>query len=157
MYKIVNYIHNKSMKIKDIMSKNVISCDVNSEVTELARIMKENNVGFVIITKEDKIIGVITDRDIVVRILANKDNKIDGYYTKNFVTIDEDEDYNKALVLMRKHKIKRLLITNKNGVSGVISISDIMTKTNVYDTIQTIWSLETNTKEGNVKVDDFKL
>ena len=76
------------MKIKDIMNKDIISCDINSSIYEVAKKMLEYNIGFIPITSNDNIVGVLTDRDIVVKILANKDDKIKGYLSDILITID---------------------------------------------------------------------
>ena len=55
-----------TMKAKDIMTKNIIVSDTNTDIFTLAKIMKTYNIGFIPIEKDKKIIGVITDRDIVV-------------------------------------------------------------------------------------------
>ena len=66
------------MKVKNFMTSDLIVYDINSSLNELANIMKKYDIGFVPIANKNKIVGVLTDRDIVTRILANNDNKIDG-------------------------------------------------------------------------------
>jgi len=146
------------MKIKDIMTNYVISCDVNENIYEIAKKMKDFNIGFLPVVEKERIVGILTDRDIVTRILANNDNELKDYYTKNIVTIDIDEDINKALEIMNSHKIKRLLVTRKEFIVGVISISDILNyDDSILSVIKGIWKIENNNRELNVDVKEYKL
>ena len=150
------------MKIKDIMSKKIISCNINSNIFEVAQLMKKNNIGFIpIIDKEIK--GVITDRDIIIRVIANNDydTNIKPYINESVISIDENEDISCALRLMSKHKIKRLIITNNNKLSGILSLSDII-NSNLFEQeiikcIKNIYTLMDNNELFHNKIDDFYL
>ena len=146
------------MKIKDIMTKKIISCDISSNVNDIAQIMHEHDIGFVPITKHGKIVGVITDRDIVVKIIANNDKKIEGYISSKLITVDINCDINEALKVMSKNKIKRLLVSKEEDIVGIVSLSDIIKNDiDVCETIKQIWNLNKHKKEGNVSVEDYKL
>jgi len=153
------------MSINKIMSKKIITTDVNSTIYEVSLKMKQNNIGFLPITKGKQIVGVITDRDIVISSLANKadfNTTVDKYMCDNIITIDDDFDEDEALEVMAKEKIKRLLVLNKKEeVVGVLSISDILNSEvsdkNLLKAIKSIWNIETNQKEENTEVDTFYL
>ena len=80
------------MSLSDIMSKHIIVGSVDDGIYEIASIMKENDIGFVPIARDDKIVGVITDRDIVVKIISNHDynSDITNYMTKDIVDVSID-------------------------------------------------------------------
>lgn len=148
------------MKIKDIMSKNLVICDPDDNILFVSNLMNVWDVGFVLIMKNNKLYGVVTDRDLVCD-MANQLSQIKSYATKNVITIDQNKDIVDALKLMKKHKIKRLVVTNKDKVTGVLSLSDLlMTNENkdlIFDTIKCIYEINRNDNHFDVDVHDFPL
>ena len=157
---IVNNITGDNMKVKDIMSKNIITCNSNSNIYDIAKLMKEKNIGFIPIV-DNKLIGVITDRDIVINVIYNKSDIIKPYINQNIISIDEQEDIDVALNLMSKNKIKRLVVMKNNNLIGILSISDILnSKTSdnkLIKTFRTIYQLNDNQQNTNPEVDEFYL
>lgn len=148
------------MKVEHIMSKDLIVLDVNTSVFDIAKVMKEKDVGFIPIADNKKIIGVITDRDIVVKILANNDDTLKGYINKNLIKINSEASLEKAVDMMGKHKVKRLLVEKDRRLVGVISLSDILNnldETLVYENIKKIFGIYRNTDEYLTEIDEFKL
>ena len=145
--------------IEKIMSKNLIVLN-DSNLEDIAKAMKRYDVGMVIINENNKIKGIITDRDIVTKILANKDNKIKEYLTTNLVSIDINSDINEAIDLMKKHKIKRLLVKKNNKLVGVLSLSDLLNIVDnsiLIETYKTIFSINRNTDKYLTDIDEFEL
>lgn len=148
------------LKIEHIMSKNLTVLDINSNIYDVAFKMKEANIGFVPINDKNKIVGVITDRDIVVRILPNKDTKINDYISRDLVFININDSIDAAINLMGSKKIKRLLVENKGKLVGIISLSDILNNMDssvVYENIKKIFSIYRNTDEYITKVNEFEM
>lgn len=145
--------------IEKIMSKNLIVLN-DSNLEDIAKAMKRYDVGMVIINENNKIKGIITDRDIVTKILANKDNKIKEYLTTNLISIDINSDINEAIDLMKKHKIKRLLVKKNNKLVGVLSLSDLLNTVDnniLIETYKTIFSINRNTDKYLTDIDEFEL
>lgn len=145
--------------IEKIMNKNLIILN-DSSLEDIAKAMKRYDVGMVIINENNKIKGIITDRDIVTKILANKDNKIKEYLTTNLVSIDINSDINEAIDLMKKHKIKRLLVKKNNKLVGVLSLSDLLNTVDnniLIETYKTIFSINRNTDKYLTDIDEFEL
>ena len=145
--------------IEKIMNKNLIILN-DSSLEGIAKAMKRYDVGMVIIKENNKIKGIITDRDIVTKILANKDNKIKEYLTTNLVSIDINSDMNEAIDLMKKHKIKRLLVKKDNKLVGVLSLSDLLNIVDnsiLIETYKTIFSINRNTDKYLTDIDEFEL
>lgn len=145
--------------IEKIMNKNLIILN-DSSLEDIAKAMKRYDVGMVIIKENNKIKGIITDRDIVTKILANKDNKIKEYLTTNLVSIDINSDINEAIALMKKHKIKRLLVKKNNKLVGVLSLSDLLNTVDnniLIETYKTIFSINRNTDKYLTDIDEFEL
>ena len=134
--------------------------DINSNIYEISKTMKEKDIGFIPISKNNSIIGVLTDRDIVVKILANKDEKIESYISKDLIKININSSIEEAIKLMGIKKIKRLLVEDNNKLVGVISLSDILNNLNddiLLENIRKIFEIYRNTDEYITKVDEFKL
>lgn len=148
------------MKIKEIMSKKLITCDPDDNILFVSNLMNAWDVGFILIMEKDKLYGVVTDRDLVCD-MANQLSQIKSYASKKVITIDEEKDVIDALKLMKKHKIKRLVITNNKDITGVLSISDILNtdeyEKEVLDTIKTIYEINRNENYFNADVHDFPL
>lgn len=147
------------MLVKNYMCRDLIVLDINTSIQEVGKIMKEYDIGFVPIHKDNKIIGVLTDRDIVTRIISNNDDKIEGYISRDLIRIDENENLNEALDLMAKNRTKRLLVTNENKLVGVLSLSDLLDYDNdkVIDCIKSIYAINRNTDKYITKIDEFYL
>lgn len=149
------------MQAKDIMTSSIIVVDKETDIFDVAKIMKENDIGFVPVSDKQKIIGVITDRDMVVKVLANKDTKIANYITKDLVTCSIDDEIDTILSTMAKNKVKRLLVVDDKRVLGIISLSDILNlNCNNQDkiiSIQSIWSISKNDQSNNLEIDEFYL
>lgn len=145
--------------IDKIMSKNVIVLDENTNIIKISKTMKENDIGIIPISRNKKIIGVLTDRDIVTKVLANNDEKIKNYITKKIVKINVDSDINEALEIMKKNKIKRLLVEKNNKLVGILSISDLLYYQNekILETFKNIYTIDKNSDEYHVEIDEFEL
>lgn len=116
------------MKLYEIMSRHMITCDVTDFVVDAAKKMKKNEIGFLPIVQDQKIVGVITDRDIVIHALANsaKQEEIASYMTHHIISIASESSLEEALKMMRENKVKRLLVTQKDAVVGIVSIADFL-------------------------------
>jgi len=129
------------MKVKDIMSKSMITASLSSTISEVSRTMKEYDIGFIPIEKDDNIVGVITDRDIVVRATAKAidvSEPVEKYITADIISVDSDADLEEALKLMGEAQIKRLLVEEKRKIVGVLSLSDILSIKRDLETIEYI-------------------
>lgn len=122
------------MQIKEIMTRNVESVDSDSPIAEAARKMKSLDVGFIPVIDGNGPVGVVTDRDIVIRAVAeNRDTSqttVGEIMSETVETISEDEDVGDAAKLMEERQIRRLLVTGGNDrIVGVVSLGDLAVKT----------------------------
>lgn len=150
------------MRIKEVVNKNIVVGDVNDSIVEIATIMKKNNIGFLPIKNNKKIVGVITDRDIVINCISNNCNNndnIEGYINKNIVHIDWNREISDTLNIMAREKIKRILVSNNMKLVGILSLSDIITKEEqkTMETIKTIWKLKDNNRNMEPEIDEYYL
>lgn len=152
------------MKLETMMTRCILTKEVTAPIWEVAKLMEENNIGFVPITDNNRIIGVITDRDICIRCVKNREDlqkPIEEFITKNIVTIDKDETTAGLLRSFAKNRIKRILVTDKENIIGIISLSDVINHysemTDLIPTLQTIWQIDKSNEEKNASVHTFKL
>lgn len=147
------------MKIRDIVTPKLITSDINNTLEMISKLMKDNDIGFLPITDHDKIVGVVTDRDIVIRGIALDTKDIQLIMSTNLATIDINKTIGEALHVYHKYKVKRLLITEKNDIIGVLSLSDILKtdreKDKILNTIKKIFSEDS--VDNNVEIDSFYL
>jgi CBS domain-containing protein len=115
--------------IKDIMTKNVISIDAHNSVFEAAELMSSHQVGCLVIMDGEVPIGIVTERDIVRRVVAKKvplGTKISEIMSKSLITIDPDASLKDAARLMSSNKIRRLPVLEKNRLVGIVVASDLV-------------------------------
>ena len=117
------------MLVREIMSTDVSFVDVSAKIPEIAKIMKQKDIGAVPVLQNGNLVGIITDRDIVVRVLAdNKDvNTVtaEQIMTVDPVSIEENSDVDKATELMGEYQIKRLPVIRNGRLVGMVSLGDI--------------------------------
>ena len=112
------------MEIKDLMSRNLIVGNINDSLSDLATIMRDNDIGFLPIVDNNKVCGVITDRDIVCKIIQNNDNSVKGYLN-NIISVNLSDNIYDVICVMKTNRIKRVCVTDNKKIVGIISISDI--------------------------------
>jgi CBS domain-containing protein len=124
------------MKIGDIMTRDVRTIDRNSTVEQAARMMKELNVGSIPVTENGNVIGIITDRDVVLRNVADgrtaADTRVEEVMSKTVVTATPDMDVHRAADLMAQNQIRRLPVVENNRMVGIVSIGDLAVR-NIYE------------------------
>ena len=125
------------MKIKELMTKTVATLNENDTVEQAAHLMKEYNVGSIPICKGEKVIGIITDRDIALRSVAEGENyksqNVRTIMTSNPVVGHPEMDIQDAARVMSERQIRRLPIVDNNNIVGMVSLGDIAVESNLSD------------------------
>ncbi len=127
-----------SYQIKDIMTKEVITIDLDASVTDVANVMAadENCGGYVVILEKGRPVGIITERDIVNKIAAQGHNqsktKASEIMSTPLITIDPDEDLLKASNMMQKHNISKLVVIKNEILYGIITAKDVVYQSRNY-------------------------
>ncbi|MCM3587063.1 CBS domain-containing protein [Mesobacillus maritimus] len=114
--------------IREIMTTDVETCSLLDNVFEVAVKMKENNVGAIPIVDGEKLVGMITDRDIVMRGIAEKkppSSKVEVVMSDYLVTITPDTSTEEAAKLMADHQIRRLPIVEGDRLVGIVALGDL--------------------------------
>ena len=120
------------MKVKDVMSLNVESVSPGTNLVAAANRMARLDIGFLAVLNGD-IAGVVTDRDIVVRAIAEakdpSETTVDEIMTANVETISENDDLEEAANRMEEKQIRRVLVRDEKGAYvGVLSLADLAVK-----------------------------
>lgn len=119
------------IKVKDLMKK-VVSIERNITLKEAAKIMYKMKIGSLVLVKKDKAIGILTERDVIKNIDSLK-KKIFSIISKKLISIELNQNIEDAAELMAKHKIKRLLVTEKGKLGGIITATDIIANSDVLN------------------------
>jgi CBS domain-containing protein len=119
------------MKVKEAMHKGVDWVSPDSPVPELAKLMRDRDVGAIPIGENDRLVGIVTDRDIVCKGLAQDDFDARSATARDVMTAEihccrEDEDLAKAVRHMEELKVRRLPVINKSKrMIGMLSLGDV--------------------------------
>lgn len=124
-----------SRHIRDVMTPNPECVSEKDSIRDVARIMKDQDTGVVPVVDGKKVIGLITDRDIVVRGLAEGKNlenvRVNELMTKSVRSVREDTSIDEALDLMGNAEIRRVPVVNGNDeLVGIVSLGDIASQAN---------------------------
>ena len=119
-----------AQKIRDVMSRKPVTLRLDDTVSSAAEAMKQNNIGDVLVMdSENKVAGIVTDRDIAVRAVAEgKDpsaTSLDEVCSSNIATISPDDPVSAAVDMMRERAIRRLPVVEGGKPVGVVSIGDL--------------------------------
>ncbi len=115
--------------VKDIMTKEVVTIDTNKTVFEAAELMTSKSLGCLVVVIKAFPVGIITERDIVRRIVAKRaspDVKVVEIMTKKLITIDPDTSLKEAARVMSTNKIRRLPVLKNNKLVGIVVASDFV-------------------------------
>lgn len=128
LIKEIQFLGGKLMEtIRDIMTDDVECCTLLDNVFEVATKMKEWNVGAIPIVDGERLVGMITDRDIVVRGVAEKhpgSTKVEDIMSDELVTVSPDTTTREAAQLMAKHQVRRLPVVEGDTLVGIVALGD---------------------------------
>ncbi len=114
--------------IKDVMSTNIAYCTPVDNVFEAATKMKQEDVGIIPVVNNNRLMGLVTDRDIVLRGIAEKhpgSESITSVMSTDIVSVSPDDPVEKAAELMSRYQIRRLPVVEHNELVGMVSLGDL--------------------------------
>ena len=118
-----------SLGVEDVMTMDVITIDENTSVKEAADIMNQYEIGCLIAVRKGKAIGIITERDLLKRVIVEDKNakktKVGEIMSSPLEVVAPDTSLEEALRLMFQKKIKKLPVVYKNRLLGLVSLTDI--------------------------------
>ena len=120
---------NVTLKVEDVMTKEVITIDETATIKEAAEIMGKNEISCLIALRKGRAIGIITERDLLKRIIVEAKNpektKVGKVMSSPLAVVAVGTDLETALRLMFLKKIKKLPVVNKESILGLVSLTDI--------------------------------
>jgi signal-transduction protein with cAMP-binding, CBS, and nucleotidyltransferase domain len=114
--------------VRDVMTPGPIGVDYDQSVGEAARAMRDWGVGAILVVSNGSLYGLVTDRDLVVRAVAEErgaDEPVGPLSSANLIGVDADADVHEAMRLMRQHGVRRLPVLEDGQVAGVVSLGDL--------------------------------
>jgi CBS domain-containing protein len=119
------------MNIRDVMTPNPKVVSPNDSIQDAARIMRDEDTGVVPVCEGDRAVGIVTDRDIVVRVIAEDgqlNRLVRDIATRTIVSVTPDMSTREAAELMSEHQVRRLPVVEGERLVGIVSIGDLAVK-----------------------------
>ncbi|MCD6372609.1 MAG: CBS domain-containing protein [Thermococcus sp.] len=124
------------MTVGQVVKRKAVIVKPSDTVHRVARILSKNRVGSAVVVKKGEIVGIITDRDILDKVVAKgkdpKSVKVEEVMTKNPITIEDDYDISDAIDKMMDKGIRRLLVTRLGKPIGFVTAADLLAALNTY-------------------------
>ena len=115
--------------VRDVMTENLVTLPRTAPLADAARQMKQNDIGDVIVLNDGEMCGVVTDRDIVVRAIAEgkdpQSSTLEEICSHKVVTVTPDDSLERAVQLMRDRAVRRLPVVEGGKPIGIVSIGDL--------------------------------
>ncbi|MET8295603.1 CBS domain-containing protein [Streptomyces sp. NPDC005180] len=118
-------------KVREVMTGNPVAVARTTSLAEAARVMRDADIGDVLVVDEGRLRGILTDRDLVVRAVAGDrdpaETAVEAVCTTDLVTVGPDEGVDQAITLMRRKALRRLpVVTGDGELVGVVSLGDLV-------------------------------
>jgi CBS domain-containing protein len=122
----------------DVMTRSVASVNPQTPVNQVAKMMRDLNIGDVLVLDQGKLRGIVTDRDLTINVLTNgakSDAPVERYMTTDVVTGSPDWSLEQIADVMGKHQVRRLPIVENENVIGIVSLGDVALHTPKRETV----------------------
>ena len=120
------------MNVSDFTWREPVTIDVGDTIEAAAQRFADAGVGSLVVVDDDRPVGIVTDRDLVVRALARglgSDGRVDGVMSMGVVALDADDDVEELYAVFARHAIRRVPVVDHDRVVGVISLDDALVST----------------------------
>jgi len=118
-----------AVKASGVMSTNIITASPTATVAEVARRMADANIGDVLVEADGRLVGIVTDRDLVVRVLAEgappDDTPISSVCTRVVATASPDDDIDAIVTTMRSGSLRRIPVVENGRAIGILTLGDL--------------------------------
>jgi CBS domain-containing protein len=134
--------------VREIMTPNPVVLMADTPIREAAKTMRDRNIGDVIVQKDGHICGIVTDRDIVIRAIAQDGNPsntpLESICSSQITALSPDDSDDKAVQLMKEKSVRRLPVVEGQKVVGVVSLGDLAVKRDPVSALGKISSARPN-------------
>jgi CBS domain-containing protein len=118
-----------AQQVRDVMTAGPVSLPPDASATEAARQMRDHDTGAILVVEGQDLLGIVTDRDIVVRAVAEgiapDDCRIGDICSRDPVTLSPDQPVEEAIQVLRDHKVRRIPVVEDSRPVGIVSIGDL--------------------------------
>ena len=115
--------------VRDAMTEGPRSIGASASVVEAARLMREEHIGSLPIAENEQLVGMITDRDITTRVVAEAADpnltSVGDVYSRDLISVEPEKDLEEALQLMARHQVRRLPVVEDGRLVGIVAQADI--------------------------------
>jgi CBS domain-containing protein len=120
--------------VRDAMTEDPHSIGASASVVEAARLMREQHIGSLPVTEDERLVGMITDRDITTRVVAESavpaTTSVGDVHSRDLISVEPNNDLEEALQLMVRHRVRRLPVVENGRLVGMVAQADIALKDN---------------------------
>jgi CBS domain-containing protein len=120
------------VRIRDVMTSSVVTAAPGRTVREIAELMRERNVGSVVLVEDDRPVGVVTDRDLALSVIADGRDFGDhagDHASSPVIGADPGMEVEDAAELMIRHGVRRLVVVDGERLSGIVTLDDLVSRT----------------------------
>jgi CBS domain-containing protein len=125
-------------QIREVMTENPSTCESSTPASEAAKVMARENVGSIPVVEGGRLVGVVTDRDLTVRVLAEERDPqattVGSIASKDVVAVAPDTDLDEALRLLARHQVRRLPVVEGDRLVGIVAQADVARQGDDRDT-----------------------
>jgi CBS domain-containing protein len=116
-------------QIRDVMTQKPTSCEPQATVADAAKVMAREDVGPIPVVEGNRLVGLVTDRDLVVRVLAEgrdpQATTVGEVASTNLVTLSPEQDLDEALQVLARHQVRRLPVVEEGKLVGIVAQADV--------------------------------
>jgi CBS domain-containing protein len=118
--------------VRDAMTEDPRSIGASASVVEAAQLMRQQHIGSLPVTEDERLVGMITDRDITTRVVAEsavpETTSVGDVYSRDLISVESNKDLEEALRLMARHQVRRLPVVESGRLVGMVAQADIALK-----------------------------
>jgi CBS domain-containing protein len=131
--------------VRDAMTEDPRSIGAGESVVDAARLMRDEHIGSLPVTEDERLVGMITDRDITTRVVAEgavpETTSVEDVYSRDLISVEPNNDLEEALQVMALHQVRRLPVVENGRLVGMVAQADIALKENEKRTGQLVGAI----------------
>ncbi|MFF1285737.1 CBS domain-containing protein [Streptomyces sp. NPDC058299] len=135
-------------KVRDIMTAAPVAVGPQTPVVDVARLMRDQGIGVVLVAEDETLRGLVTDRDLVVRVVCEggdiAQRSVAEACSEDLVSLSPDDDISRAVELMREHAVRRLPVVEDGRPVGIVSLGDLAVERDTDSALADISATEPN-------------
>jgi CBS domain-containing protein len=139
-----------TQRVSDVMTSAPVTVEPQTSVAVVARMMRDEDIGTVLVTEGERLRGLVSDRDLVVRAMAKggdpNNTTVADACSEDLVTVGPDDDVRRAVELMREHSVRRMPVVDEGQHTvGIVSLGDLAIERDPESALGDISSTKPNT------------